>query len=180
MKNLIYLFLGALFVISCKTDPCKDKVCGTAGTCSEGICICDTGYEQDSIGACNTEIRAKFLGNYSMKESCMKVSDSTVYIATHSIVINNSTTNVAQMLMTGLAVDNAGTFFTTTPSGTTFTVADNTQVSVDDGSGGSTLFNLKNVSGSLYATDSLKISYDLHSTTSNDLLFKCTAKGKRQ
>ena len=71
MKNLIYLFLGALLVISCNTDPCKDVVCGTYGACSEGVCICDTGYEQDADDQCNTEVRAKFIkSGWTASESC--------------------------------------------------------------------------------------------------------------
>ncbi|BDS11034.1 hypothetical protein [Aureispira anguillae] len=70
MKNLINLFLGALLVISCNTDPCKDVVCGTAGTCTEGICVCDAGYEQDAAGLCNTEMRTKFIGSWVVSDSC--------------------------------------------------------------------------------------------------------------
>lgn len=78
MKNLIYLFVGALLVIACNTDPCKNVVCGTAGTCNEGICICDTGYEQDSLGMCNIEWSAKFLGaNVAAQDTCVGVNIGT-------------------------------------------------------------------------------------------------------
>lgn len=177
MKNLIILLFATALAFSCTPDPCKDVVCGTNGTCTEGICICEAGYEQDSLGACNTQIRAKFVGSYTMVENCTDVSDNMVYSANHSIVITNAT-DVQQMLMTGLAVDNAGTIITSTPSGTSFTVADDTQVSVDDNAGGSVLFNLKNVSGTLTGS-TLNISYDLHSTTTGALLYTCTATGTK-
>lgn len=79
MKNLIYLFIGALLVFSCTTpDPCKDKVCGTSGTCTEGICICDSGYEQDSIGACNVEWSAKFIKASAVaQDTCVGVNVGT-------------------------------------------------------------------------------------------------------
>lgn len=101
MKNLIYLFVGALMVISCNTDPCKDKVCGTAGTCTEGICICDTGFEQDSIGACNVEWSAKFVGaNMATTDTCYGTSPNATYnynmsIARESAVLL-STTNLGK------------------------------------------------------------------------------------
>ena len=59
MKNLFQkLSAFALLVFisaSCTPDPCKDVVCGVAGVCTEGICICDNGFEQDATGQCNTE-----------------------------------------------------------------------------------------------------------------------------
>ncbi len=79
MKNLINLcFLTfALFIISCgDPDPCKDVLCGDQGACDDGTCICEAGYEQDADGLCNTEMRAKFIGNYSLVENCTTGSDS--------------------------------------------------------------------------------------------------------
>lgn len=66
MKKSLLSFLAgaAIFAVSlssCTSDPCKDVNCGTNGTCVEGNCECDPGYEGTS---CETEMRAKFLGTY--------------------------------------------------------------------------------------------------------------------
>ena len=74
MKKFILfcLSLGFLVLLSCEQDPCRDVLCGAQGSCDEGsgACICNTGYEQDSTGQCNIEMRAKFIGNYSLSETC--------------------------------------------------------------------------------------------------------------
>lgn len=79
MKNFINLCLlvSALFLASCEQDPCRDVVCGDNGTCTEGTCICDTGYELNADGQCNTEIRAKFLGQWVVSENCTGSGTST-------------------------------------------------------------------------------------------------------
>jgi hypothetical protein len=63
MKNLFYLalLLSAFIVISCDQDPCKDVVCGNEGTCLEGICDCNFGWEKDSADLCNTPWSIKFV-----------------------------------------------------------------------------------------------------------------------
>lgn len=83
MKNLINLFLlfssvfaMSFFTMSCNNDPCKDKVCGTQGTCKEGVCECNTGYEQDSSGLCNLAWAKKFIGDYKLTETCSSGSDN--------------------------------------------------------------------------------------------------------
>ncbi|MBK8967761.1 MAG: hypothetical protein IPM36_14055 [Lewinellaceae bacterium] len=71
-KKLVYLFalLGAMvaFAPACgDADACEDVDCGVNGTCFEGVCVCNVGYE----GAdCNTEWSAKFLDDYSGESSC--------------------------------------------------------------------------------------------------------------
>lgn len=89
MKNLIILFLAASLAFSCNTDkcedvvctvgtcvdgvcvdPCEDVDCGIGGTCTEGLCICDAGYEQDTSGACNIEMRTKFIGSWTVSDAC--------------------------------------------------------------------------------------------------------------
>ncbi|MCB0533046.1 MAG: hypothetical protein H6574_04965 [Lewinellaceae bacterium] len=71
-KKLVYLFalLGimVMFAPACgDTDPCKDVDCGANGTCFEGVCVCNVGYEG---GDCNTEWSEKFLGDYTAESSC--------------------------------------------------------------------------------------------------------------
>jgi EGF-like domain len=58
------LLLGAflMFAPSCgETDPCKDVECGANGTCFEGECVCNEGFEGAS---CADEWAAKFVGSY--------------------------------------------------------------------------------------------------------------------
>lgn len=85
-KNLLkFLGLGMLFVVftACPQDECKDKNCGDNGVCVEGICLCDDGYEQDATGACTVESRTKFLGTWSVAESCSNSGDET-YVAVNT------------------------------------------------------------------------------------------------
>lgn len=72
MKKSFVIFLmllGVAFIYSCK-DECADVNCGTHGTCAEGVCTCDDGYEKDANGQCNTERRAKFIGTYNCTVLC--------------------------------------------------------------------------------------------------------------
>lgn len=61
MKNILFLSLFLLMLNAC-SDPCSDIDCGPNGTCIEGECSCDEGYEGM---LCDTETRAKYLGLYS-------------------------------------------------------------------------------------------------------------------
>ncbi len=67
------LLLGAMltFAPGCgDADPCKDVDCGANGTCFEGTCACDVGYEAGTSGKCDTESRVKFYGNFNVTEIC--------------------------------------------------------------------------------------------------------------
>lgn len=79
MKNFISLclFAGALFIASCNTDPCNNVECGTQGACDAGACVCDTGYEKDANGLCNTAIRTKFLGSWVVSDTCTNSGTSS-------------------------------------------------------------------------------------------------------
>jgi len=82
------MFQILVFVGSCektKTQPC-DAVSCINGLCNDGHCACDTGYEGSK---CQSEIRAKYLGNYIGHESC-SITDT----ATYSISITASTTDI--------------------------------------------------------------------------------------
>ena len=95
MKTLrlfsLALSFVALALTGCK-DECKDVVCQNGGTCDEGTCLCATGYEGTN---CETEVRAKFVGSYSVQESCqsgnytfsMSVTSSSTGVS--NIIINN-------------------------------------------------------------------------------------------
>lgn len=75
-KKLILLpalLVGAflMFIPACTDENlCKDVDCGTYGTCFDGDCVCDDGYEIGTSGKCDTEQRAKFLGTYNSSETC--------------------------------------------------------------------------------------------------------------
>lgn len=71
-KKLIYFFalLGSMvfFAPACgDSDPCKDVDCGVNGTCFEGVCVCNVGYEG---AGCADEWATKFLGSYLGFDAC--------------------------------------------------------------------------------------------------------------
>ncbi len=80
-KNLFLLpaLLGAflLFATACG-DSCDTTKCGF-GTCLDGTCECDLGYEKDSDGNCTIASRDKFLGNYTVNETCSNSGTATPY-----------------------------------------------------------------------------------------------------
>ncbi|MCB9192604.1 MAG: hypothetical protein H6602_13155 [Flavobacteriales bacterium] len=72
MKTRIFQILGVAAVatigmVSCDTDACKDVDCGANGTCLEGDCVCETGYEG---ATCDTEERTKFIGSWNYTDQC--------------------------------------------------------------------------------------------------------------
>lgn len=99
IKKLIFLAamlnVLVLFTPACNTDQCKDVDCGLYGTCFEGVCSCELGYEQDAEGKCTIEEREKFLGTYNTTETCGGPSSSYSNTVTssgsdvRSIVISN-------------------------------------------------------------------------------------------
>ncbi len=76
-------FFGALAFLtsSCNPDPCKDVDCGLNGTCLDGSCVCDAGYEGAS---CEIEWATKFEGSYLGKDVC----GGTTYNLTKPAVIS--------------------------------------------------------------------------------------------
>ncbi len=74
MSKKLFLFpallLGAMlmFAPACgESDPCKDVDCGVNGTCFEGGCVCNEGFEGS---ACADEWATKFLGTYTGSDNC--------------------------------------------------------------------------------------------------------------
>lgn len=96
MKNLIKLclLLCTIFAMSCNTDPCKDVVCGDEGTCVDGTCDCNFGYEKDADNLCNTPWAMKFVGsNLSATDSCYGGSQNVgVYVYATNITMTDATT----------------------------------------------------------------------------------------
>lgn len=80
-KKLFILpaLLGAflLFATACG-DSCDTTKCGN-GTCLDGTCECDLGYEKDKDGNCTVATRDKFLGNYTVNETCSNSGTATPY-----------------------------------------------------------------------------------------------------
>jgi hypothetical protein len=72
MKKIIILslslfaFIASTVLVGCKNDPCKDITCAFSGTCAEGGCICQVGYEGVH---CETAMRDKFVGIYNVNEN---------------------------------------------------------------------------------------------------------------
>lgn len=84
-KKLFYFIalLGSMVVFApaCgDSDPCKDVDCGANGTCFEGACVCNVGYEGD---ACGVEWATKFLGSYLGSDNC----NGTVFNLTKPAVV---------------------------------------------------------------------------------------------
>lgn len=81
-KRLFFLpalLFGAMlmFAPACgDSDPCKNVDCGANGTCFEGACVCNEGFDQDASGQCTVEWTAKFLGGYSAGSTCFTGSYS--------------------------------------------------------------------------------------------------------
>jgi hypothetical protein len=97
MKKFLSLLLGGMLAVSCNQDVCKDVVCGDNGTCDEGLCICDAGYEQDADGLCNVKWSTKFVGtNVAVADTCY--GDNGAFSANYNMTITNDTT--ATMLST--------------------------------------------------------------------------------
>ena len=73
-KNLLWFFGLAIMaatsftIVSCNDDPCKDVKCGDNGTCFDGACECNQGYEGTN---CDVEWKTKYLGNYNTAETCV-------------------------------------------------------------------------------------------------------------
>jgi hypothetical protein len=52
---------------SCEKDSCADLVCKNGGSCAEGFCRCQTGYEGTQ---CEIQTATKFLGTFIGNYTC--------------------------------------------------------------------------------------------------------------
>jgi len=117
IKALSFAAVFGLFATSCDTDPCKDVPTGDHGTCVEGVVICDTGYEKDAQGLCNTENRAKFQGSWTVSDNCSQSGT-----ASYTVSVTASTTDILEVKITNFW----GTFVnqgTATIDGSTINIA---------------------------------------------------------
>lgn len=102
MKKQIVNFLSLAMIVaapsflmtSCESDPCKDVTCENAGVPTEDgdacSCVCATGYEGST---CATLVRAKFIGNFNVSETC-NPSGTDTYAVTISAPAAGTDTEV--------------------------------------------------------------------------------------
>ena len=90
---MLVVALSSTVLTSCKEDdPCEGVSCLNGGTCDNGTCDCDAGYEGTD---CGTQMRTKFIATYSVTEAC--TSGSYTYVMSmassasgvNKVVINN-------------------------------------------------------------------------------------------
>jgi hypothetical protein len=107
IKKLLFpALVGAMTMFaSCEADPCKDLdgKCGT-GTCFEGACVCDEGYEADASGVCNVTWPTKFLGDYLGSDNCTSTNPTFNGVAnlTQVCKIETVTGSLTQVRITNL------------------------------------------------------------------------------
>lgn len=111
-----------MFIMNACTDPCKDVTCQNGGVCDEGDCICATGYEGTD---CGTEMRTKFLGNYSILDGCYPGTPYTSTISTSADAVNKvAISNILGNTLNGTAK--------ATISGTSITIPNQTVTDSDN------------------------------------------------
>jgi len=95
MKKLIPIFLMLMLAIACgkddkEADPCENVSC-EYGTCVDGSCLCDEGYEGEN---CAEALNAKFTGDWEMPcegdINITAVGQQTIPTQTSTITIDGS------------------------------------------------------------------------------------------
>ena len=162
MSNKLFLLpalLGAflMFTPACDKDNCKDVECGS-GTCFEGVCDCDLGFETDTEGVCTIESRAKFLGNYNSTETCNTGSGA------YSNVISPVAADASQVNISNFG--DSGLNVTATVNGDEITVPSTT---LDFGGG-----NSFQVTGDGRISGSV-ITMEYEARQNGSIVFTCTA-----
>lgn len=100
----IAAFISIVYISSsCNKDKCKTIVCANGGVCSNGNCICPTGYEGVN---CGTLSITKFTGNWQVREKS-GITQSSQYGTVISPDPNPSKVNYVQ-------ITNFWNYFTTT------------------------------------------------------------------
>jgi hypothetical protein len=64
LSSLVF-FCTATMIVGCVQEPCSGIVCANSGTCVNGGCDCQVGYEGVH---CETAMRDKFLGQWQINE----------------------------------------------------------------------------------------------------------------
>jgi len=89
--NKVFAFLiSFIFLVSACKDPCKEVNCNF-GTCLDGTCLCDDGYEGAN---CDQEERAKFLGRWTGDVDC----GSAVGAAETTLIVTADPNNTSDLL----------------------------------------------------------------------------------
>lgn len=95
-KNLLWFFglmlvAGTISFSSCTEDLCKDVVCGP-GTCFDGTCVCDQGFEGTN---CETAWNVKYVGNFNTSETCVGSTAVDTYSNTIAVGADALTLSVS-------------------------------------------------------------------------------------
>ncbi|MGB0368432.1 MAG: calcium-binding EGF-like domain-containing protein [Flavobacteriales bacterium] len=122
MKKRILQILGVAAVatigmVSCTTDECKDVDCGDNGTCVEGDCECDLGYEGTN---CETLTNAAFVGSFNVTETCSQSTDTyaVTVAATNATTLTISNIYDAGLVVNGTINADGGVSIASQPFGT--------------------------------------------------------------
>jgi len=122
MKNFKLLSLAVAFTFgiaalnSCTEDKCKDVTCSNGGVCMDGTCDCADGYEGTT---CQTEQRAKFLGNYSVSAGTVSCDSTGNDIINQGAPVSISTSSSS---ISKVSIVFAGISLTGTVNGSNITV----------------------------------------------------------
>jgi hypothetical protein len=154
---LLTAILGAfiLFTPACG-DKCDTTKCGN-GTCLDGTCECDAGYEKDKDGNCNVETRTKLIGTFGTSEQC--TGDPSAF--PYDITIQAGT-NVQDIKIFNFYDSFTSSAVNATVNGTTITIPSQTPVA------GGTL--QVSGSGTIDATATpvkFTLAYEVKNTTTN-------------
>lgn len=168
MKRNFLLFLSlalvslTLTMTSCDDDPCKDVECGANGTCFDGVCQCNEGFE----GAiCDAEWAAKFLGSYNVIDVCTGENPGTYNYETTITKVSSNTLRIANFAGFNQSLDvtiSRETASSSTADQITFTNVTDASGRVFNGTGlisGSTISVTYTVKFSDNTTDSCTASY---------------------
>ncbi len=104
--NLLATVLTVFVLAGCNTEACKDTDCGTEGTCQDilgtAVCVCNTGYEQNVDGKCETRVTAKFVGTWKMTENITDlVTNAVTPNYQYNITITESAQDISRLIMDG-------------------------------------------------------------------------------
>ena len=127
MKKSLLSFLAgaAIFAVSlssCSTGPCKDVNCGTNGTCVDGNCSCEPGYEGS---ACDIEFATKYIsatGWSASDNTTASTAGTTLGVFTYVPTLTKGAAN--RVLVSGMSGFADSVIDLTLNASTTFTIAD--------------------------------------------------------
>lgn len=80
LRYLGSFLLGILLLVACETDPCEGINCEN-GVCDTvtGLCICSRGYQRDTADICTQPWTQKFVGNFTVEDSCTGMNAGTSF-----------------------------------------------------------------------------------------------------